>query len=106
MHSDNMAIIGAWENQGCRSQALRCTMKEIVEHVSKYNIALHMEYISSCVNEADAPSRLMNISDAMLSEGSWKLVESVFGHHSTDLMSLDLNVMLSKDGRPLKHFTP
>ncbi|VDI23645.1 Hypothetical predicted protein [Mytilus galloprovincialis] len=101
-----MAVIAAWENQGCKSRALSCIMKEIFSHVSTYNIDLHLKYVPSCLNEADAPSRLTNTADSMLSEESWLLVESLYGPHSVDLMSLDSNVMKSSTGVPLKHFTP
>ncbi|CAG2243779.1 unnamed protein product [Mytilus edulis] len=101
-----MAVIAAWENQGCKSRALSCIMKEIFSHVSTYTIDLHLKYVPSCLNEADAPSRLTNTADSMLSEESWLLVESLYGPHSVDLMSLDSNVMKSSTGVPLKHFTP
>lgn len=42
----------------------------------------------------------------MLSDKSWVLVDTIYGSHSIDLMSLDSNVMRSKGGVPLKHFTP
>lgn len=42
----------------------------------------------------------------MFNEKSWSVVESCFGAHSVDLMSLDSNVMRSTDGKALKHFTP
>ncbi|VDI38058.1 Hypothetical predicted protein [Mytilus galloprovincialis] len=106
LFTDNMAVIAAWENQGCKSRALSCIMKEIFSHVSTYNIDLHLKYVPSCLNEADAPSRLTNTADSMLSEESWLLVESLYGPHSVDLMSLDSNVMKSSTGVPLKHFTP
>ncbi|CAG2201248.1 unnamed protein product [Mytilus edulis] len=106
LFTDNMAVIAAWENQGRKSRALSCIMKEIFSHVSTYNIDLHLKYVPSCLNEADAPSRLTNTADSMLSEESWLLVESLYGPHSVDLMSLDSNVMKSSTGVPLKHFTP
>lgn len=106
LFTDNMAVIAAWENQGCKSRALSCIMKEIFSHVSTYNIDLHLKYVPSCLNEADATSRLTNTADSMLSEESWLLVESLYGPHSVDLMSLDSNVMKSSTGVPLKHFTP
>ncbi|CAC5368150.1 unnamed protein product [Mytilus coruscus] len=106
LFTDNMAVIAAWENQGCKSRALSCTLKEIFSHVSTYNIDLHLKYVPSCLNDADALSRLTNTADSMLSEKSWLLVESLYGPHSIDLMSLDSKVMKLAAGVPLKHFTP
>ena len=34
------------------------------------------------------------------------MLDDAFGPHSCDLMSLDSNAMLSKDGAILRHFTP
>ncbi|CAC5379177.1 unnamed protein product [Mytilus coruscus] len=70
LFTDDMAVIGAWENQGCKSRALSCIMKEIFSHVSNHNIDLHLKYVTSCLNEADAPSRVTNTEDSMLSDGS------------------------------------
>lgn len=58
------------------------------------------------LNEADKPSRILSAADNMLSDKSWVLVDTIYGSHSIDLMSLDSNVMRSKGGVPLKHFTP
>ena len=37
---------------------------------------------------------------------SWFLVENNYGPHTIDLMSLDSNVMTTKSGFNLRHFTP
>ena len=63
-----------------------------------------MQYVPSESNEADAPSRCLNYSDACLSENAWQLVEEKFGPHSMDLMSLYSNVMKSKDGTGLTFY--
>lgn len=39
----------------------------------------------------------------MLSEKCWSMVESYFGPHSVDLMSLNSKVMRSTDGKALEH---
>lgn len=75
------------------------------ETSSRNNLQLQLSYVKSSENEADAPSRL----DSKLSERAWGLVEEAFGGrggHTIDLMSLDSNVVVGKDGYPLPHFTP
>ena len=62
--------------------------------------------MSSELNKADKPSRIWSSADTMLSDKSWVLVNTTYGLHSVDLMSLDSNVMRSEWGVPLKHFTP
>ena len=103
---DNTAVVCAWNNQGCKCPALNKVLKAIFHCVVDQNIDLHLSYISSCQNVADEPSRQLNFADTMLSASSWLKVEERFGPHSVDLMSLDSNVMVSKEGEPLRHFTP
>ena len=104
--TDNMAVLSVWERQGGRDRSLNEITKRIFELVTTHNCDLHMQYVPSESNEADAPSRTLNYSDACLSENAWQLVEEKFGPHTVDLMSLDSNVMKSKDGTGLRHFTP
>ena len=104
--TDNMAVIGAWESQGGRCGPLNRIMKDIFGFVVRFNVDLHMTFVPSKLNIADAPSRVKSAGDTMLSQESWSLVELRYGPHTVDLMSLDSNVMKTKDGRPLRHFTP
>ena len=71
-----------------------------------HNVDLHLRFVPSKENLADAPSRKLDLSDTMLSESSWLLVEKKFGPHSVDLMALDSNAMRACDGTSLRHFTP
>jgi len=104
--TDNMAVVGVWENQGGRSEPKNSIMKGIFGFVSQYNVDMHKSYVPAKMNEADGPSRVINAGDTMLSDSSLLLVESSYGPHSADLMALDSNVMKPNDGSPLSHFTP
>lgn len=104
--TDNMAVIGSWNGQGSKCHMLNDILKSIFNFVKDYNVDLKLTYCPTYLNIADAPSRKLEISDSMLSEESWHLVEQNFGPHTVDLMSLDSNVMKLFDGTPLRHFTP
>jgi hypothetical protein len=67
---------------------------------------LRVQFVSTANNPADSESRRVTLSDSQLSREKWKIVEKLFGPHTVDLMSLDSNVMVDNDGRPLRHFTP
>ncbi|XP_069114859.1 LOW QUALITY PROTEIN: uncharacterized protein [Argopecten irradians] len=103
---DNMAVLGVWENQGGRDRNLTQITKDIFLWVFRHNIDLRMQYVSSAENEADKPSRVCSFADSALTEVSWQNVDSIYGPHTVDLMALDSNAQKSRDGLPLRHFTP
>ncbi|XP_062568476.1 uncharacterized protein LOC134230659 [Saccostrea cucullata] len=104
--TDNTSVIAAWENQGARNKPLNDIMKSLFTLTYNHNIDLHLTYIASNQNKADAPSRSISLTDSKLSDKSWALVEMAFGPHTVDLMSLDSNAMKTPEGVPLRHFTP
>jgi hypothetical protein len=106
VHTDNMAVIASWNGQGGKCKHLNDIMKNIFQFTVEKNIDLHLAFVPSELNEADKPSRILNVTDTMLSDKSWVLVDCMYGPHSIDLMSLDSNAMKSKEGISLKHFTP
>ena len=76
---------------------------------SKLNIALHLMYIPSNENEADAPSRRLTTLDCKLHPKLWQKVQQeldVPKEHTRDLMALDSNAMTDLGGSLLPHFTP
>ena len=106
---DNMALLNAWKNEGCKSRELNVVLKEIFELVFEGDIVLNLIFVKSSDNAADDASRVLKKSDASLSMGAWYEVQRVFGGdkgHTVDLMSLDSNCMTDIKGKPLKHFTP
>ena len=69
--SDNMAVIQSFENQGGKYQALNNIMKQIFTFVYSHNIDLHLRYVPTSLNEADAPSRRLSLADSTLAETIW-----------------------------------
>ena len=54
---DNQAVVYSWQRKEGRSMSLNRAIKKLFFTTSKLNIALHLMYIPSKENEADAPSR-------------------------------------------------
>ncbi|KAJ8301419.1 LOW QUALITY PROTEIN: hypothetical protein KUTeg_020406 [Tegillarca granosa] len=78
-------------------------MKSIFQFIRHGNIDLHLDYIPTHMNPADAPSRVISYSDSIGKCGISN--EMYYDPHSVDLMATDANVMLSTNGQPLKHYT-
>ena len=106
---DNKVLIDAWNSQGSRHSALNEVIKDIFHIIYQGNTHLSLLYVPSIDNVADAPSRMLNKSDAMLSLKTWTRIQQIYGGktgHSFDLMALDSNCQRSLDNTPLPHFTP
>ena len=78
---------------------------EVLKFVSSDNVDLHLLYVPTKLNEADAPLRHLSLADSTLAGPSWLVVEQAFGPHTVDFMALDSNAMFSAGGSRLKHFT-
>ena len=72
----------------------------------EFNFTIDMQYVPSAENPADAPSRRQSDLDCTLSEEAWSHVQTLFGPHNFDLMSLDSNSRCDLHGNRLPHFTP
>ena len=70
------------------------------------NINLTIQYIHTGDNPADEESRRLSSKDATLDRDKWLLVEKWSGPHSVDLMAVESNAMLDKNGNKLKFFSP
>ena len=106
---DNKVVVSAWNNNSGRSSQLNGALKTLFFTTSRLNVLLHLSYIPSAENPADAPSRYLSAADSKLSDDLWSYVQKEFGGevgHSVDLMSLDSNAMRDKSGKSLPHFTP
>ena len=66
--TDNVTLRATWENGGCRSSLVNQELKKIEEKSRAGNFALHLKYIPSNENIADAPSRTLSDLDCALSE--------------------------------------
>ena len=81
--------------------SLNRAIKKLFFTTSKLNIALHLTYITSKENDADAPSRRLTTLDCKLHPQLWQRVQQEFGGpkgHTCDLMALDSNAMTDQDG--------
>ncbi len=106
---DNQVLIAAWTRQSARSVHMEAALKDLSGLLRRHNIWLRLTYVPSAMNESDAASRLIVMSDCRLSPAAWSRVDGRFGGasgHSFDLMALDSNSMLGRNGEPLPHFTP
>lgn len=104
--TDSLTLVQAWNNQGGKSLELTATIKDIYELSLRCNIALSLCHVPSQANLADFPSRVLCAADCTLANTSWQKLETRWGPHTVDLMSLDSNVHTGKDNKPLCHFTP
>ncbi|KAK3745843.1 hypothetical protein QZH41_014933, partial [Actinostola sp. cb2023] len=105
-HTDNMSFLHSWKKLGGKNRQLNDVLKRLFSATLASNVHLNLQYIPSCSNPADPPSRQTSDLDCKLSPEAWAKVEENFGPHTMDLMSLDSNVQRDSSGKPLKHFTP
>ena len=62
--------------------------------MTKLNIELHLTFVPSFQNQADAPSRRLTLQDAKLCPSLWVVVQELYGGedgHSVDLMARPSN---------------
>lgn len=104
---DNQAVVHAWHNQRGRSPSLNNAIKALFFTTVHLNIALHLAYIPTDINPADAPSRRLSSLDSRLHPSLWAAVQQEFGGpqgHTCDFMSLDSNAMTDLQGIPSNIF--
>ena len=102
-------MVDAWNNHRGRSSEPNAALKALFFTTARLHSSLHLSYIPSGENPADAPSRRFPVFDNRLSRQIWNCVQEEFGGykgHSCDLMSLDSNVVKDRMGNSLPHFTP
>ena len=106
---DNLAVVHSWTNQGGSSVPLSRAIKRLFLTTAKLNIVLHLSYVPTGVNPADPSSHRLSSMDGRLTPELWSIVERYFGGpagHTCDLMALDSNAMIDRNGNALPHFTP
>lgn len=106
VHTDNLAFMHSWHKQGGKNRQLNEVLKELSAILLEANTYAAFHFIPSAENPADMPSRILSDKDCMLSRRAWAQVDSHFGPHTLDMMSLDSNVQRDSSGNPLKHYTP
>ena len=103
---DNQAFVRAWNSEGSRDRDLTSIVKQVFSLQNELNCDITLTYVNTKDNLADLPSRVLSAADCSLSKTLWDTVDSHFGPHTWDLMSLDSNVAKGADNKPLPHFTP
>ena len=104
---DNSNLIAAWNNEGCRSLDLNRVIKDIFSVTLEADTMLNLSYVPSADNVADACSRSIRKSDAMLSEPAWSQIQNYFRGicgHTCDMMALDSNCMKDLRGGEIALF--
>ena len=69
--TNNVTFPAAGENGGCRSSLVKKEFKNIEEMSRAENFALHLKYVPSNEDSADAPSRTLFDTDCLLSDEAW-----------------------------------
>ena len=67
---DNMSLYHAFYNEGCKSRELKGILKDIFNFLLENDVVLNLAFVRSENNLADAPSRVLKKSDAMISKGT------------------------------------
>ncbi|KAK6171810.1 hypothetical protein SNE40_018237 [Patella caerulea] len=105
---DCKSFIDAWNGQGSKSPEVTVVLKELFILVRDLRIYLNFCFVTSEQNPVDDLSRSFSKEDTMLSNIAWERVQQLrTGNcHTLDLMALDSNAMVARDGKQIKHFTP
>ena len=64
---DNMAVVQAWDHEGCKNMDLTSLITQIFDLTTRLNAHLTVLYVRSADNPADIPSRQLSSLDSMLS---------------------------------------
>jgi hypothetical protein len=102
---DNEGLAVAWDGLRAKSLALVSVLKSVFLLALEYNVSLSLTWVRSRDNPADAPSRKVSASDAMLVPRLRAVVHDSFGPFSLDLMALSSNVFCPPDSPPLPFFS-
>lgn len=105
---DNQVLISSWHKHGSRSSSMINALKALFSTTLNLNIALHLFYVTSSDNPADAPSRCISLQDSKLSPELWKFTQSLYGGskgHTVDLMARLSNAQSDLAGNRLPFFS-
>lgn len=107
--TDSQVLLKAWQRQVARSHGFASALKKVFSAMMRFNLDLHLFFIPSEANVADAPSRRLCMQDSKLCSDLWESVQRQFGGdrgHTVDLMALPSNTQTDLEGRPLPFFSP
>ena len=102
---DNMGLVHAWSGLKSKSEELTGVLRELFLFCVDNRVSLNLLWVSTKENPADAPSRVRDRSDSMLSSDVRSRLWSLYGPFSFDLMALPSNVFSSPSGSPLPFFS-
>ena len=103
---DNQAFVKAFNAEGSKDRQMTEVVRQVFNAANDINCNIQITYINTKLNNADSPSRVLSSSDCSLADHLWQLVDRQFGPHTWDLMALDSNTPVGRDGTQLPHFTP
>ena len=102
---DNMGLVHAWSGLKTRSAELLGVLRELFLFCMDRRISLKMIWVSTKENPADAPSRILDRRDSMLSPVLRSCLWKRFGPLSFDLMATSSNVMRTPSGASLPFYS-
>ena len=102
---DNEGLVHAWNGLKARSIELVGVLQSLFLLTLDYRMALCLHWIPTDRNPADAPSRVLDRTDCMLTERLRCKLWSAFGPFAFDLMALPSNAFRGPSGRPLPFFS-
>ena len=105
VYVDNMGLVHAWSGLKSRSEELTGVLRELFLFCVDLRFSLKLLWISTKVNPADAPSRVLDRSDSMLSPALRSRLWSTYGPFVCDLMALPSNAFRPPAGAPLPFFS-
>ena len=102
---DNQGLALAWQGLKSKSPELVGVLRTLFLFCVDLRVSLKLSWIPTDANPADAPSRVIDRSDAALSDKLRRKVWDRYGPFSFDLMALPSNVFRAPSGRPLPFFS-
>ena len=102
---DNQGLVLAWQGLKSRSPELVGVQRTLFLFCVDLRMSLKLTWIPTDANPADAPSRVVDRSDAALSDRLRRKVWERYGPLSFDLMALPSNVLCTPSGQPLPFFS-
>ena len=105
IYVDNEGLVHAWEGLKTRSCELTRVLQSLFLFCLDSRIHVKMIWVPTDKNPADAPSRVLDRSDAMINDLLRQQLRACFGPFKFDLMASPSNVMTRPDGRPLPFFS-
>ena len=101
----NMGLVHAWAGLKSKSEELPNVLCELSLFCVDHRLSLSLLWVSTKVNPTDAPSRVLDRSDAMLSPTLRAGLWSVCGPFALDLLALPSNAFRPPSGAPLPFFS-